>query len=336
MEDYKIADCKIADYKITDYKIADYKFLVTGGAGFIGSHLVDALLARGAGLVRVLDDFSNGQRANLSQHANNPRLDIWEGSISDACVCEQACAGITHVSHQAALGSVPRSLAEPERFMAVNVMGFSNVLEAARKAGVRRMVFASSSSVYGDETGLPKVEDRIGKPLSPYALTKQINEQQAALWQRLYKLETIGLRYFNVFGPRQRPDGPYAAILPRMLAAARRGEAPTLFGDGEQTRDFTFVANVVQANLLALTTQNPDALGQVFNVATGRQISLNAAWNRIQQLTESHVAPIYAPERPGDIRHSLADSSKAQRLLGCKVEVGFEEGIIRTIPPVPQ
>lgn len=319
----------------------DYRFLVTGGAGFIGSHLVDALLAQGAGLVRVLDDFSNGQRANLSQHTNNPRLDIWEGSITDAAICERACVGITHVSHQAALGSVPRSLADPERFMAVNGLGFGNVLEAARKAGVRRVVFASSSSVYGDEPGLPKVEGRTGKPLSPYALTKQLNEQQAMLWGQLYGLKTIGLRYFNVFGPRQRPDGPYAAILPRMLTAAQTGQAPTIFGDGEQTRDFTHVANVVQANLLALTTQKPDASGQVFNVATGHQISLNAAWNLIQKLVGVSLPSLYAPERPGDIRHSLADISKAQRLLGYEVEVGFEEGISRTIqsefePKFPQ
>jgi UDP-N-acetylglucosamine/UDP-N-acetylgalactosamine 4-epimerase len=314
----------------------DYRVLITGGAGFIGSHLGDALLARGAGLVRVLDDFSNGQRANLSQHATNPRLDIWEGNITDAALCERACVGITHVSHQAALGSVPRSLVEPGRFIAVNGVGFGNVLEAARKAGVRRVVFASSSSVYGDEPGLPKVENRIGKPLSPYALTKQLNEQQAALWQRLYGLEIIGLRYFNVFGPRQKPDGPYAAMLPRMLTAARRGEAPTLFGDGEQTRDFTFVANVVQANLLALTTQNPDAIGQVVNVATGHQISLNAAWNLVRQLTGNTLSPMYGPERPGEIRHSLADISKAQQLLGYEVEVGFADGIIRcTIPPEP-
>ncbi len=308
-----------------------HRFLVTGGAGFIGSHLVDALLARGAELVRVLDDFSNGQRTNLAQHAGNPQLEIWEGSITDVAMCEQACAGITHVLHQAALGSVPRSLAEPERFMAVNVGGFGNVLEAARKAGVRRVVFASSSSAYGDELSLPKVEERIGQPLSPYALTKQINEQQAALWGRLYGLETVGLRYFNVFGPRQRPDGPYAAILPRMLTAAQRGQAPTLFGDGEQTRDFTYVANVVQANLLACTTTSQHSLGQVFNVATGQRISLNAAWALVQRLTGIILAPTYAPERPGDIRHSLADINKIQRLLGYKVDVGVEEGLAITL-----
>lgn len=303
-----------------------YRFLVTGGAGFIGSHLVDALLACGAGLVRVLDDFSNGQRANLMQHLGNPRLEIWEGSITDTAMCEQACVGITHISHQAALGSVPRSLAEPDRFMAVNVGGFGNVLEAARKAGVRRVVFASSSSVYGDEPALPKVEERTGKPLSPYALTKQINEQQATLWGRLYGLGIIGLRYFNVFGPRQRPDGLYAAIVPRMIAAAQLGKAPTLFGDGEQTRDFTYVANVVQANLLALSTTNQNAYGQVFNVATGQRISLNAAWATVQQVTGNSQTPIYEPERPGDIRHSLADISKIQQLLGYEVEIGFEEG----------
>jgi len=315
----------------------NHRFLVTGGAGFIGSHLVDALLAQGAGLVRVLDDFSNGQRANLAQHAGNPRLEIREGSITDTAMCEQACNSITHVAHQAALGSVPRSLVEPERFMAVNVGGFGNVLEAARKSGVRRVVFASSSSVYGDEPSLPKVEERIGHPLSPYALTKQINEQQAALWGRIYGLETIGLRYFNVFGPRQRPDGPYAAILPRMITAARLGEAPTLFGDGEQTRDFTYVANVVQANLLALMTNRPETLGQVFNVATGQRISLNAAWASVQRLTGNTPPPIYAAERPGDIRHSLAHIGKIQRLLGYSVEIGFTEGISRTIPPaLPQ
>lgn len=307
------------------------RVLVTGGAGFIGSHLVDALLERGVGLVRVLDDFSNGQLANLNQHLGNPRLEILEGSITDTDTCEQAYSGITHLSHQAALGSVPRSLQEPERFMAVNVVGFGNVLEAGRKAGIRRVVYASSSSVYGDDTSLPKVEERAGKPLSPYALTKQINEQQAELWNRLYGLETIGLRYFNVFGPRQRPNGPYAAVIPRLLAAARTHQSPTLFGNGEQTRDFTFVGNVVQANLLALTTTNLAAIGQVFNVATGEQISLNQVWVTIQQLTGCTLPPTYAPERPGDIRHSLADIGKARKLLGYEPEVGLREGIARTL-----
>ncbi len=303
-------------------------FLVTGGAGFIGSHVVDALLANGAGLVRVLDDFSNGQRQNLAHHLDNPRLDILEGSITDMATCERACAGITHVCHQAALGSVPRSLAEPERFIQVNVVGFGNVLEAARKRGIRRVVFASSSSVYGDDPHLPKREERTGQPLSPYALTKQINEQQAALWGRLYGLETVGLRYFNVFGPRQRPDGPYAALIPRLLEAARLGQAPTLFGDGEQSRDFTHVANVVQANLLALITHNTDALGEVFNIAAGQQTSLNAAWATVQALTGNTTPPNYAPERPGDIRHSLATIEKAEQLLGYKAMIGFEEGIV--------
>ncbi|TAE30591.1 MAG: SDR family oxidoreductase [Cytophagales bacterium] len=306
----------------------NYRVLVTGGAGFIGSHVVDALLANGAGLVRVLDDFSNGQRANLTHHLNNPRLEILEGCITDATICDRACAGITHVCHQAALGSVPRSLAQPERFMQVNVVGFGNMLEAARKRGIRRVVFASSSSVYGDEPHLPKREDRAGQPLSPYALTKQINEQQAALWSRLYGLETIGLRYFNVFGPRQRPDGPYAALIPRLLEAARLGHSPTLFGDGEQSRDFTFVANVVQANLLALTTQNQAALGKVFNIATGQCVSLNAAWANVQATTGYIGPPNYAPERPGDIRHSLATIEKAEQLLGYKAMIGFEEGIV--------
>jgi UDP-N-acetylglucosamine/UDP-N-acetylgalactosamine 4-epimerase len=307
------------------------RVLVTGGAGFIGSHLVDTLLERGAGLVRVLDDFSNGSPDNLAAHKGNSRLEVLEDSITDAATCERACAGITHLSHQAALGSVPRSLKEPERFITVNMVSFGNVLEAARKAGVRRVVYASSSSVYGDETSLPKVEERTGKPLSPYALTKQTNEQQAQLWNRLYGLETIGLRYFNVFGPRQRPNGPYAAVIPRMLATARTGLAPTLFGDGNQTRDFTFVANVVQANLLALTTTNPAAIGQVFNVATGEQISLNQAWTIIQQLTGCTLPPTYAPERPGDIRHSLASLEKVRKLLGYQPEIGFLEGIKRAL-----
>lgn len=294
----------------------DYKILVTGGAGFIGSHVVDALLKKGAGLVRVLDDFSNGKRANLVRHYNKPHLEIIKGSITDATLCEQACVGMTHVCHQAALGSVPRSLLEPERFMSVNVVGFGNVLEAARKVGVRRVVFASSSSVYGDDPNLPKREDRIGRPLSPYALTKQINEQQAALWGRLYGLETIGLRYFNVFGLRQRSDGPYAAIFPRLITANARDESPTFFGDGEQTRDFTYVSNAVQANLLALMTQNPEAIGQMFNVATGQSLSLNQLWAAFQKRMGSTLPPTYAPERPGDIRHSLADIEKARQLLG--------------------
>ncbi|KAB7732943.1 NAD-dependent epimerase/dehydratase family protein [Rudanella paleaurantiibacter] len=307
--------------------LSAFRILVTGGAGFIGSHLVDALLAQGAELVRVLDDLSNGSRANLSEHLNNPRFELIGGSITDPTACERACAQMTHVTHQAALGSVPRSLREPERFMMVNVVGFSNLLEAARQAGVRRVVYASSSSVYGDNETLPKQETRTGRALSPYALTKQINEQQADLWGRLYGLETVGLRYFNVFGHRQRPDGPYASLIPRLLQAARQTEAPVFFGDGHQSRDFTHIDNVVRANLLALTTTNPDALGQVFNVATGRQISLNDAWAVIRKQVGYSLFPTYAAARPGDIRHSLADITKARLLLGYEPTVDFESGI---------
>lgn len=309
--------------------LSGFRFLVTGGAGFIGSHLVDTLLAQGAELVRVLDDLSNGSRANLSAHVNNSRFELIEGSITDPTVCERACAHITHIAHQAALGSVPRSLREPERFMEVNVGGFTNLLEAARKAGVRRVVYASSSSVYGDNETLPKQEKRTGRVLSPYALSKQINEHQADLWGRVYGLETVGLRYFNVFGLRQRPDGPYAAVIPRLLRAARQTEAPVFFGDGQQSRDFTHVDNVVQANLLALTTANPEAPGQVFNVATGRQISLNDAWAVIRKQVGHSLDPTYAAARPGDIRHSLADITKARTLLGYEPTVDFESGIRR-------
>ncbi|MBE0596247.1 MAG: NAD-dependent epimerase/dehydratase family protein, partial [Desulfuromonadales bacterium] len=244
--------------------------------------------------------------------------------------CRQACAGVDFVLHQAALGSVPRSVADPLTSHEVNVTGSVKMLIAARDAGVKRFVYAASSSTYGDHPGLPKVEERIGNPLSPYAVTKYANELYAQVFGRCYGLETVGLRYFNVFGPRQDPYSQYAAVIPLFVSALLRGEAPTINGDGEQTRDFTFVANAVQANLLACTATRP-AVGEIFNIACGERTSLNHLYVRLQALLGTAIAASHAPPRAGDVRDSLAEIGKAQRLLGYEGSVRFEEGLQRSI-----
>lgn len=306
-------------------------FLVTGGGGFIGSHLVEYLLSFNAGKVRVLDNFSNGFLKNLEPFRNNPRFELIEGDIRNPAICEQACEGMDIVLHQAALGSVPRSIKDPITTNEVNISGFVNMLTAAREQKVKRFVYAASSSTYGDSASLPKVEHIIGKPLSPYAVTKYANELYADVFGKTYGMEIIGLRYFNIFGPRQDPKGAYAAVIPLFVEAVLKGKPPVMNGDGEQTRDFTFVGNCVQANIKAALTTNPEAVNQVYNIAVGDRTSLNELFSILREEAGAEVTPIYGPNRAGDIRDSLADISKAQQLLGYDPQVQIREGLRQTL-----
>lgn len=319
------------------------RWLVTGSAGFIGSHLVEALLGLGQHVVG-LDNFSTGFRRNLDEVRDAVGAVAWarhsfiEADIVDAAACRGACEGIDVVLHEAALGSVPRSIADPLRTHAANATGFLNLLVAARDAGVRRFVYASSSSTYGNHPALPKVESVIGSPLSPYAVTKYVNELYADVFARCYGIETVGLRYFNVFGPRQDPEGAYAAVIPRFVAGMLRGTPITIFGDGETTRDFCYIDNVVQANLLAATVENPGALGQIYNVAVGARMSLNELHATLRALIAKRhpgldiCAPRYADFRPGDVRHSEADIGKARQLLGYRPEWDASNGLANALP----
>jgi UDP-N-acetylglucosamine/UDP-N-acetylgalactosamine 4-epimerase len=318
------------------------RWLVTGSAGFIGSHLVETLLRLDQHVVS-LDNFSTGHRANLDEVEAAVGSDAWrrhrfiEADIIDAQACRAACRSADVVLHEAALGSVPRSIEDPLATHAANATGFLNLLVAARDAGVKRVIYAASSSTYGDHPGLPKVEEEIGRPLSPYAVTKYVNELYADVFGRCYGMTTIGLRYFNVFGPRQDPDGAYAAVIPRWAAAMLHGAPITIFGDGETTRDFCYVANVVQANLLAATTDNDAALGQIYNVAVGGRLSLNELYAILRDLTiarhcDVRVAPpIYEDFRPGDVRHSQADIEKAKRLLGYEPTHDVQSGLAESL-----
>jgi UDP-N-acetylglucosamine 4-epimerase len=311
-------------------------WLVTGGAGFIGSHLVEWLLAHGQ-RVRVLDSFATGHRRNLVEAARGHEagLEVLEGDVRDLEACRAAAAGAEVVLHQAALGSVPRSIKDPLASHATNVTGFLNVLWAAREAGVRRIVYASSSSVYGDHPGLPKVEDRVGRVLSPYAATKHADEVYADVFARSYGLELLGLRYFNVFGPRQDPEGPYAAVIPVWFKSLLVGHPVHVNGDGETSRDFCYVSNVVEANVLAATTTNPAALGQVYNVAVGDRTTLNQLFEAIRDQVArlrpgaATATPTYRDFREGDVRHSLADVTRARTLLGYEPRIRVREGLER-------
>jgi nucleoside-diphosphate-sugar epimerase len=305
--------------------------LVTGGAGFIGSHLADGLLAAGW-RVRLLDDFSSGRETNIAHLRGS--VELQRGDLRDAALLARVLPGVEVVFHQGAVPSVPRSVAEPERTNDVNVTGTLRVLEASRTAGVRRVVFAASSSVYGDTPVLPKVETMPPCPLSPYALQKYAGERYCQLFHRLYGLETVALRYFNVYGPRQDPNSEYAAVIPRFARACLAGEAPLVFGDGEQTRDFTFVGDAVAANLLAADA--PRAAGEVMNVAGGRRVSLNQLLREIRELTHAQVEARYQPARPGDVRDSLADLSRARELLGYEPQVDLRTGLARTIESLEQ
>ncbi len=299
--------------------------LVTGGAGFIGSHLVDALVERGA-RVRVLDNFETGRRSNL-RHLEG-RIEVVEDDLRDPGACARACDGIELVFHQAALGSVPRSLADPATSIDVNVTGTANLFAAAREGGARRVVYASSSSVYGDSPELPKREGGEGSPLSPYALSKKMDEQLAQIFSSCFDMELVGLRYFNVYGPRQRHDGPYAAVVPRFFAAYREGRAPLIYGDGEQSRDFTYVADAVEANLLASGAAEAPRR-RVFNVAAGRRVTINEIAAIIRRLAGGGPDPDHREARAGDVRHSLADLSAAQTVLGYQPRYDIETGLTR-------
>ncbi len=312
------------------------KFLVTGGAGFIGSNLCEALLEKGYQVV-CLDNFSTGFRKNIDSFLEHPAFSLIEGDIRNYTDCERAAAGVDIVLHQAALGSVPRSIKDPMATTDVNVGGFVKMLHAAKEAGVKRFVYAASSSTYGDHPGLPKVEDKIGKPLSPYAITKYANELFASNFSEIYGIESIGLRYFNVFGRRQDPGGAYAAVIPLFVKSLMAHQSPVINGDGTHSRDFTYIDNVIQVNLLAALTTNPVALNQVYNVACGENNNLNqliAYLKKYLSVYDPLIASVEAhcgPERFGDVRHSLADISKAKKLLGYKPACFFEEGLGKAV-----
>lgn len=319
------------------------RWLVTGGAGFIGSHLVEHLLRAGQEVV-TLDNLSTGYRRNLEEvertvgEPARRRHRFIEGDICDPVTCREACEGVSYVLHQAALGSVPRSLERPADSHAANVTGFLNMLVAARDARVKRFVYASSSAVYGDHPGLPKVESEVGEVLSPYAATKQANEMYARVFLRCYGLDTVGLRYFNVFGPRQDPAGPYAAVIPRWLESLLRNETVWINGDGETTRDFCYVANAVQANLRAAIATDSSVPGEVFNVAVRDRTSLTVLFETLRELLatiEPRIAQAraqYREFRAGDVRHSLADIGKAQRLLGYHPTHTLRAGLEEALP----
>jgi len=314
------------------------RWLVTGSAGFIGSHLLETLLQLGQEVASV-DNFATGCRYNLDEVRRRVGEQAWarhrfiEGDVADPAVCHDVCAGIDIVLHQAALGSVPRSIDDPLATHHVNATGFLCMLLAARDAGVQRVVYAASSATYGDSPALPKQEDTIGRPLSPFAVTKRINELYAEVFGRCYGLATVGLRYFNVFGPRQDPDGAYAAVIPRWAARMLQGRRCVIHGDGETSRDFCFVANVVQANLRAALTRHAAALDQVYNIAVGERTTLRQLHTAIAEVLqrerpELHVdAPDHVEFRPGDVRHSLADIGKARSLLGYEPTHGVQEGL---------
>lgn len=314
--------------KVNHYQnIPNHSFLITGGGGFIGSNLVAYLLKSGAKKVRVLDNFSNGYRENLTEFMSHPAFELLEGDIRDLGTCQQAMEGMDFVSHQAALGSVPRSINDPATTNAVNITGFLNMMIALKdSSSVKRMVYAASSSTYGDSKLLPKVEDIIGKPLSPYAVTKYVNELYADVFGKTYGTDVVGLRYFNVFGPKQSPNGAYAAVIPLFMQALKDGISPKINGDGEQTRDFTFVDNAVQANIKGFFASEA-AKNQVFNVACGENISVNDLWQTLKKAAHSDVDTIYGPDRQGDVRDSLADISKAERLLGYQPQYTVREGL---------
>ena len=300
-------------------------FLVTGAAGFIGSNLCEALLNKGC-KVKALDDLSTGKQENIDLFLDNPNYTFIKGDIKDLDVCLKACEGVDYVLHQAAWGSVPRSLGMPLFYNKNNIEGTLNMLEAARQNGVKKFVYASSSSVYGDEPNLPKIEGREGNLLSPYALTKRCDEEWAKLYTKFYGLDTYGMRYFNVFGRRQDPDGAYAAVIPKFLKQLMHGETPTINGDGKQSRDFTYIDNVIEANLKACLAPH-EAAGEAFNIAYGGREFLIDIYYGLAKALGVNIEPNFGPDRKGDIKHSNADISKAKKLLGYDPDYSFEDGI---------
>lgn len=303
------------------------KYLVTGAAGFIGSHIVETLIKQGHE-VRGFDNFATGHRHNIAPFLND--FEFIEGDIRDAEACAKVCAGMDYVSHQAALGSVPRSIEDPLTSHEVNTTGTLNMLIAARDAGVKSFVFAASSAAYGDTPTLPKQEDMPPRPMSPYAVNKSTCEQYCSVFASLYGLNTVALRYFNIFGPRQDPNGPYAAVIPKFIEILKAGGTPVMNGDGEHTRDFTYVANAVQANLNACKHAET-ASGQVMNIACGDRISLNDLYRIITQHMGIDRPPIFGPPRAGDVKDSLADISRAQRLIQYNPTVTYQEGLKHTV-----
>jgi UDP-N-acetylglucosamine 4-epimerase len=305
--------------------------LVTGGAGFIGSNLAEALLGHNEiSKVVVLDNLSTGSIINIEGFLSNPKFRFIEGDIRDYTTCLDACEGVDVISHQAALGSVPRSINDPLTTNAVNITGTLNVFTAAKEKKIKRIVYAASSSTYGDHPGLPKIEDQIGQPLSPYAITKYVNELYAKVYSSLYQMEFIGLRYFNIFGPKQNPDGPYAAVIPLFAEAILKNISPVINGDGTNSRDFTYVDNAVQANMLALFAKESPAVSQVYNIACGNRTTLTQLFDGLKKEAGSILNPVYGPERTGDIKHSLADISKAKKVLGYNPKVSVQEGLAKT------
>ena len=307
----------------------DSVFLVTGGAGFIGSNLCEVLLNKGY-IVRCLDDLSTGDSENVKMFQSNPRYQFILGDIRNYETCLKSCEGVDYVLHQAAWGSVPRSIEMPQFYEEVNIKGTLNMMEAARQQGVKKFVYASSSSVYGDEPNLPKQEGREGNVLSPYALTKRVNEEYGRLYKELYDLDTYGLRYFNVFGRRQNPDGAYAAVIPKFIRNILSNIPSTINGDGLHSRDFTYIENVIEANLKACSASS-EAAGEAYNIAYGGRDYIIDIYNQISASLEIGIDPIFGPDRIGDIKHSNADISKAKELLGYDPEWSFQLGIIQAI-----
>lgn len=306
--------------------------LITGGAGFIGSNLTAYFLNRGY-RVRCLDNFATGRPQNIVEFLPNPNYTFMGGDIRNTSDCNKACEGVDYVLHEAALGSVPRSVVDPATTNEVNISGFVNILIAARDAGIKRFVFAASSSTYGDSTKLPKEEEYIGRPLSPYAVTKYVNELYADVFARTYGIEYIGLRYFNVFGPKQDPHGAYAAVIPQFVKKLLSHEAPVINGDGSFSRDFTYIDNVIQINELALTTSNPEAVNQIYNTAFGKRTTLNQLVDYLKEILSKQdpkiasIEPLYGPNRIGDIPHSLACIDKAKKLLGYNPQFSVRKGL---------
>lgn len=310
----------------------EHHILVTGGAGFIGSNLCETLLSNG-NTVTCLDNFATGKRENIAHLHSNPKFKLIEGDIRNLVDCQKACEGVNYILHEAALGSVPRSINDPITSNDVNVSGFLNMLVAARDAKVKRFIYAASSSTYGDSKNMPKVEDIIGRPLSPYAITKYVNELYADIFSKTYGLETIGLRYFNVFGRKQDPNGAYAAVIPKFVMQLMQYESPVINGDGSYSRDFTYIDNVIQMNLLAIVSDNKEALNTVYNVAYGERTDLNELVGLLKEYLSAYdpkiadIPVIHGPNRQGDVPHSLASVEKATTLLGYSPQFNINKGL---------
>jgi len=308
------------------------RFLITGGCGFIGSNIVEYILENNAYFVRVIDNLSTGNKRNIEHLLDKySNLEFMYGDITNIEVCRKAVSGIDIICHQAALGSVPRSIIDPLSSHLSNVNGFLNILISAKEVGIKRVVYASSSSVYGDHPVLPKVEENTGNLLSPYAATKKIDEIYGSVFTRCYGMECIGLRYFNVFGRRQDPNGAYAAVIPKFINLMKNRKSPTINGDGNYSRDFTYIDNVIQANVLAMTTQNTESFGEAFNIGVEGQITIYELFRIIKDELKLNIEPIFGPNRSGDIPHSNADISKARTILNYNPQIKFKEGIIETI-----